>query len=83
VGEGVTHVKPGDRVAYAGRPPGAYAEARVMPASILVRLPDSINFQTAAAMMLQGLTVQYLFRRTFSLKGGKPSCSMQQQVVWA
>jgi NADPH2:quinone reductase len=71
VGEGVTHVKPGDRVAYAGRPPGAYAEARVMPASVLVKLPDAIDFDTGAAMMLQGLTVQYLFRRTFPLKGGE------------
>ncbi|OWW22432.1 quinone oxidoreductase family protein [Noviherbaspirillum denitrificans] len=71
VGEGVTHVKPGDRVAYAGRPTGAYAELRVMPASVLVRLPDSIDFDTGAAMMLQGLTVQYLFRRTFPLKGGE------------
>jgi NADPH2:quinone reductase len=71
VGPGVTHVAPGDRVAYAGRPPGAYAEERVMPASVLVRLPDAISFDTAAAMMLQGLTVQYLFRRTFPLKGGE------------
>lgn len=71
VGGGVTHVKPGDRVAYAGRPPGAYAEARVMPAAVLVKLPDSIDFETGAAMMLQGLTVQYLFRRTFPLKGGE------------
>jgi len=71
VGSGVTHVRPGDRVAYAGRPPGAYAEARVMPASVLVRLPDNIDFETGAAMMLQGLTVQYLFRRTFPLKGGE------------
>jgi NADPH2:quinone reductase len=71
VGEGVTHVKPGDRVAYAGRPPGAYAEARVMPAQVLVKLPDAIDFETGAAMMLQGLTVQYLFRRTFPLKGGE------------
>ena len=71
VGEGVTHVKAGDRVAYAGRPPGAYAELRVMPASVLVKLPDSISFETGAAMMLQGLTVQYLFRRTFPLKGGE------------
>ncbi|WP_420473170.1 quinone oxidoreductase family protein [Noviherbaspirillum sp. ST9] len=71
VGEGVTHVKPGDRVAYAGRPTGAYAELRVMPASILVKLPESIDFETGAAMMLQGLTVQYLFRRTFPLKGGE------------
>ncbi|HYD59383.1 MAG TPA: quinone oxidoreductase [Noviherbaspirillum sp.] len=71
VGEGVTHVKPGDRVAYAGRPTGAYAELRLMPASILVKLPDSIDFETGAAMMLQGLTVQYLFRRTYPLKGGE------------
>ena len=71
VGPGVTHVKPGDRVAYAARPPGAYAEARVMPAAALVKLPDAIDFATGAAMMLQGLTVQYLFRRTFPLRGGE------------
>ena len=71
VGEGVSHVKPGDRVAYAGRPTGAYAEVRVMPAAILVNVPDSIDFDTAGAMMLQGLTVQYLFRRTFVLRGGE------------
>jgi len=71
VGEGVTHVKPGDRVAYTGRPPGAYAEERVVSAAILVKLPDAIDFETAAAMMLRGLTVQYLFRRTFPLKGGE------------
>jgi NADPH:quinone reductase len=71
VGAGVTHVKPGDRVAYAGRPPGAYAQARVMPAAALVKLPGSIDFNTGAAMMLQGLTVQYLFRRTYPLRGGE------------
>ena len=71
VGAGVTHVKVGDRVAYASRPTGAYAEARVMPAAVLVRLPDAISFETGAAMMLQGLTVQYLFRRTYPLKGGE------------
>ena len=71
VGAGVTYVKPGDRVAYASRPTGAYAEVRVMPAVGLVKLPDSIDFETAAAMMLQGLTVQYLFRRTFPLRGGE------------
>ncbi|MEO8171167.1 MAG: alcohol dehydrogenase catalytic domain-containing protein, partial [Oxalobacteraceae bacterium] len=60
VGAGVTEVKVGDRVAYAGRPVGAYAEVRLMPAAALVRLPDAIGFETAAAMMLQGLTVQYL-----------------------
>lgn len=71
IGPGVTEVKVGDRVAYACRPPGAYAEVRVMPAASLVTLPDAIDFDTAAAMMLQGLTVQYLFRRTFPLKGGE------------
>jgi NADPH2:quinone reductase len=71
VGAGVSHVKAGDRIAYTGRPLGAYAEARVMPASLLVRLPDAIDFDTGAAMMLQGLTVQYLFRRTYPLRGGE------------
>jgi NADPH2:quinone reductase len=71
VGEGVTHVKPGDRVVYAGRPNGAYSELRVMPADILVKLPDAIPFETAAAMMLQGLTVQYLLNRTYKVKAGE------------
>lgn len=70
VGEGVTELAVGDRVAYAGGPNGAYAEVRNMPASVLVRLPDGIAFDTAAAMMLQGLTVQYLFNRTAKLKAG-------------
>ena len=70
VGEGVTEVQVGDRVAYAGRPNGAYAQVRNMPSSILLRLPEAISFETAAAMMLQGLTVQYLFRRTVNLKAG-------------
>lgn len=70
VGEGVTEVAVGDRVAYAGRPLGAYAEVRNMPAAILLRLPDSVSFETAAAMMLQGLTVQYLFKRATTLKAG-------------
>ena len=71
VGAGVSDFKVGDRVAYAGRPNGAYAEARVMPADTLVKLPDSISFDTAAAMMLQGMTVQYLLRQTYPLKGGE------------
>ena len=71
VGPDVKHVKAGDRVAYAARPPGSYADLRVMPAAGLVKLPDAISFETAAAMMLQGLTVQYLFNRTFPLKGGE------------
>jgi NADPH2:quinone reductase len=71
VGTGVSHVVPGDRVAYAARPPGAYAEARTLPASHLVKLPDSISFDTGAAMLLQGLTAQYLLRQTFVLRGGE------------
>jgi NADPH2:quinone reductase len=70
VGAGVTHVAVGDRVAYAARPNGSYSEARVMPADILLRLPDSIDFETAAAMMLQGMTVQYLLKRTYPVKAG-------------
>ncbi|HEX8612651.1 MAG TPA: quinone oxidoreductase [Telluria sp.] len=70
VGEGVTEVAVGDRVAYAGRPNGAYSEVRNMPSALLLRLPDAISFETGAAMMLQGLTVQYLFRRTVPLKRG-------------
>jgi NADPH2:quinone reductase len=64
VGEGVTHLKAGDRAAYASNPPGSYSEARVMPAKCVVKLPDAIGFDTAAAMMLKGLTVQYLLKRT-------------------
>lgn len=70
VGEGVTEVSVGDRVAYAGRPNGAYADVRNMPSSILLRLPDAISFEHAAAMMLQGLTVEYLFNRTVKLQRG-------------
>jgi NADPH2:quinone reductase len=64
VGEGVTHLKSGDRAAYASQPPGAYCEARVMPAKTVCRLPDAIDFETGAAMMLKGLTAQYLLKRT-------------------
>jgi NADPH:quinone reductase len=63
VGDGVMHLKAGDRAAYASNPPGSYSEVRVMPAKNVVRLPDAIDFETAAAMMLKGLTVQYLLRR--------------------
>ena len=70
VGQGVTHVKPGDRVAYAGRPTGAYAALRTMPADILVRLPDAIDFETGAAMMLQGMTAQYLIRDSYRVQPG-------------
>src|SRR5579883_1591902 len=64
VGKGVTLVAPGDRVAYAGGPVGAYATERVISADRLVKIPDGIDFKTAAAMMLQGMTAQYLIRRT-------------------
>ncbi len=64
VGEGVTHLKTGDRAAYASQPPGSYCEVRVMPAKCVCILPEAISFETGAAMMLKGLTVQYLLRRT-------------------
>lgn len=70
VGAGVSHLKEGDRVAYASAPPGAYAEARVMPAKCVCVLPDAIDFETGAAMMLKGLTTEYLFNRTASLEAG-------------
>jgi NADPH2:quinone reductase len=71
VGPGVTHVKAGDRVAYAGGPPGAYSESRVMPADKLVKVPAGISDQQAAAMMLKGLTVWYLIRRTYRVERGE------------
>ncbi len=69
VGPGVTGLAEGDRVAYAG-PLGGYATERVIPADRLVKLPDNISFQTGAAMMLQGMTAQYLLRRTYTVKAG-------------
>jgi len=70
VGSGVTAVKAGDRVAYGAAPIGAYSEARLIPADRLLKLPDSIDDKTAAAMMLKGLTVQYLIRQTYRVKSG-------------
>jgi NADPH:quinone reductase len=70
VGTGVTGVKPGDRVAYANPPIGAYAEVRNMPAHRLVNLPESISFEQGAAMMLQGMTVQYLIKSTYKVRAG-------------
>jgi len=70
VGDGVTEFRPGDRVAYANPPLGAYAEARLMPADRLVKLPDGIAEPKAAAMMLQGMTAQYLLRRTYRVQKG-------------
>jgi NADPH2:quinone reductase len=70
VGEGVVEVCPGDRVAYANPPIGAYAQRRVMPADRLVALPHEISDRQAAAMMLQGMTAQYLLRRTYRVQAG-------------
>lgn len=69
VGEGVTHLKVGDRAAYAANPPGSYCDARVMPAMNVCRLPDGIDFDTGAAMMLKGLTAQYLLKRCKPVEG--------------
>jgi len=70
VGEGVTEVAAGDRVAYAGLPPGAYAEKRLIPAHRLVRLPDAISTRQGAAMMLQGMTARYLLHGCYKVKSG-------------
>ncbi|MEP4197153.1 MAG: quinone oxidoreductase [Aliishimia sp.] len=70
VGAGVTHLREGDRAAYAALPPGAYTQARVMPANEVVALPDGVPFDVAAAMMLKGLTTEYLFHRTHPLQSG-------------
>ena len=69
VGDGVPHLAAGDRAAYAGGPPGSYCERRVMPAQPVCRLPDAISFETGAAMMLKGLTAQYLLKRTLPQGG--------------
>jgi NADPH2:quinone reductase len=70
VGEGITEVAVGDRVAYAGIPPGAYAQVRRIPAHRLVKLPDGIAFDQGAAMMLQGMTARYLLRGCYDVKAG-------------
>ena len=70
VGEGVSEFTAGDRVAYAGLPPGAYAEVRNIPAHRLVKLPDAISTRQAAAMMLQGMTARYLLRGCYDVKAG-------------
>lgn len=72
VGEGVTHLQVGDRVAYAGNPPGSYCEVRVMPAFNVCKLPDGIGFDTGAAMMLKGLTAQYLLKKCKPVEGLEP-----------
>ena len=72
VGAGVTHLQAGDRAAYASQPPGGYCELRVMPAKCVCKLPDAISFETGAAMMLKGLTAQYLLRKTLPVEGLQP-----------
>ncbi|WP_040260438.1 NADPH:quinone reductase [Pseudomonas massiliensis] len=71
VGSEVTSLSVGDRVAYAGGPLGAYSDVHVLPASVVVKLPEAISFEQAAAMMLKGLTVQYLLRQTYRLQSGE------------
>jgi NADPH2:quinone reductase len=70
VGAGVTGLNVGDRVAYVARPPGAYTQERVLPAVQVVKLPDAVSYEEAASVMLQGLTAQYLLRRTYPVKAG-------------
>ena len=72
VGDGVTHLKVGDRAAYASQPPGSYCEVRVMPAKCVCKLPDAISFETGAAMMLKGLTAQYLLKKVRPVEGLEP-----------
>ncbi len=71
VGAGVEHIRPGDRAAYAMGPPGSYSEARIMPADRLVKMPEEIDDRQAAAMMLKGMTVEYLLNRTFKVSAGQ------------
>lgn len=70
VGDGVSEFQVGDRVGYCSGPQGAYAQARIMPADKLIKLPEAISFETAAAMLLQGLTAEYLLRRTYAVQAG-------------
>ena len=72
VGPGVVHLAVGERVAYAGQPPGSYCERRVMPAQCVCKLPDGISFETGAAMMLKGLTAQYLLKKVRPVEGLAP-----------
>ena len=71
IGPGVTEVRVGDRVGYLLGPQGAYSDARLMPANVLIRLPDGISDRTASTLMMKGMTVQYLFRQVYPLNGGE------------
>jgi NADPH2:quinone reductase len=71
VGEGVDFVKPGDRVGYLLGPQGAYSDVRLMPADVLIPIPDGVSDRTASTLMMKGMTAQYLFRQVFPLHGGE------------
>ena len=71
VGEGVTEVKPGDRVGYLAGPQGAYSDVRLMPADVLIPLPEDVDDRTASTLIMKGMTAQYLFRQVYPLKGGE------------
>jgi NADPH2:quinone reductase len=71
IGAGVTDIKVGDRVGYLGGPQGAYSDLRVMPADVLIPLPDGVSDRTASTLMMKGMTAQYLFRQVYPLKGGE------------
>ena len=81
VGPGVNDIRPGDRVGYLLGPQGAYSDVRVMPADVLIPLPDGISDRTASTLMMKGMTVQYLFCQVFPLKGGETILSTLQPVV--
>ena len=71
VGPGVTDIRVGDRVGYLIGPQGAYADVRIMPADVLLPLPDGVSDRTASTLMMKGMTAQYLFRQVYPLKGGE------------
>jgi len=71
VGSGVTDIRVGDRVGYLLGPQGAYADVRIMPADVLIPLPDGVSDRTASTLMMKGMTTQYLFRQVYPLKGGE------------
>ena len=82
VGPGVTDIKVGDRVGYLIGPQGAYSQLRVMPAEVLIPLPDGVSDRTAATLMMKGMTAQYLFRQVYPLQGAKPFSITRRPAVW-
>ena len=84
VGEGVTDVKVGDRVGYLLGPQGAYSDVRLMPADVLIPLPDGVSDRTAATLMMKGMTAQYLFRQVLSAEGRRDaSCTTPRPAASA